>query len=247
MRVAICFWGLCRSTHYTLDSLERWLFSILRNAGIDYTIYLHALTIEGPYNNPRSQEKDQVLDTNVWNHLKPDLYSIENQADVDTKLSIETYLTHGDPWGKEPSQTTLPHHTFQNHLRALYSLDKVTALWETSGVVYDAILYVRPDVRLLVPFKLVWLTELEANQVGCPTFQTIDGWNDRFCLAKPKEASIWGHRFQRAETYSLQKPLHSERFLADTMKSNGITAKYICFPFRRIRADGRVCPADVDL
>jgi hypothetical protein len=247
MRIAICFWGLCRSTQYTKDSLERFLFSVLKSAGADYDVYLHGLLIDGEYTNHRSNETNINLDQSLWKYLAPTVYSLEHQKEIDVELPIERYLTHPDPWGKEPSQTYVPHHTFRNHLRSLWSLHKVTKMWEDSTTPYDYIVYIRPDVRLLVPLKIQWLTELKPRTICCPSFQRIDGWNDRFAIATPTEARIWGHRFLGAHAYSLQKPLHSERYLADTMKNAGIQPMYICFPFRRIRADGRVCPADIDL
>jgi len=243
--IAICFWGLCRSSQFTAESLEAYLFSVLRKAGIEYNIYLHTYIISGYYNNPRSQESIDKLDPDAWKFLKPNHIIIEDQLVVDNMLHYESYMDKGDPWGDEISQKDRPWHTFKNHLRALWSLFNVTKLWKNSGTEYDAILYIRPDVKLLHSFQVKWLYGLESNQITCPNFQLIDGWNDRLALCKPKEASIYGERYLQAFNYSKNYQLHSEQFLAHTMKKAGIIAKYIVFPFQRIRVNGK--PAKGDL
>lgn len=247
MRVALCFWGLCRSTHLTLASLEKQVFSVLRNAGIEYDVYVHTYSITRPYTNPRSGEYELQLRNSAWKYLKPNAVLVEDQDERDKQIGLTKYRSKGNPWADEVSQQEAPWHTLDNHLRALWSLKQVTGLWQASNEIYDWIVYLRPDVRYLTRFDIGWFDSLGSKSVGCPDFQQIAGCNDRFAVCRPEVAKVYGNRFDKALEYSRQKPLHAETFLADTMAE--VRAGFVSLPFRfcRIRADGQICPADLDL
>lgn len=247
MRVALCFWGLCRSTHLTIHNLEQTIFSILRNAGIQFDSFVHTYTIRRPYSNPRSGEYELQLRNTNWKLLQPTCVSIENQDDIDSQIGFSNYRSKGNPWADEASQQELPWHTLDNHLRALWSLKQVTGLWLASNVSYDWIIYLRPDVRFGSSFDICWFNHLRSMEVGCPDFQQIAGCNDRFAVCRPTIAKVYGNRFDNALVYSRQKPLHAETFLADTMAAAGATFVPLDIRFVRIRADGQICPADVNL
>lgn len=247
MRVALCFWGLCRSTHLTIASIERQIFSVLRAAGIQYDVFVHTYSITRPYTNPRSGEYELQLRNSSWKLLQPKTAIVEDQDEVDKHLGLKQYRSRGNPWGDEVSQQEAPWHSLDNHLRALWSLKQVTGLWKTSNESYDWIVYLRPDVRYLSPFDIRWLDQLGSKDIGCPDFQQLSGCNDRFAVCQPSVAELYGTRLDKALEYSRQKPLHAETFLADTMSASGIQFRLVPFRFRRIRADGQPCPADIDL
>ena len=56
MRVAICMWGLARSTRYTYESFESNILSPLRKAGAHVDLFVHALVKRTPYTNAGSHE-----------------------------------------------------------------------------------------------------------------------------------------------------------------------------------------------
>ena len=41
LKIAVCFIGLCRSTHHTIDSIKSNIYQPLDDLNIDYDIYLH--------------------------------------------------------------------------------------------------------------------------------------------------------------------------------------------------------------
>ena len=247
MRIALCFWGLCRSTHLTIASIERQIYSVLRSAGIDFDVYIHTYNLYKPYTNPRSGEYDILLRNTAWKLLQPTEYQVDDQDQVDRHIGFQAYRSKGNPWSDEASQSEAPWHTLDNHLRALWSLKQVTGLWQRSKETYDWIVYLRPDVRFVSPFDIDWLKQIGLNSIGCPDFQQISGCNDRFAVSRPEAAAIYGTRFDKALEYSRQKPLHAETFLADTIVAAGYRFVPLDIVFRRIRADGQTCPADVDL
>lgn len=244
MKVAICFWGLNRSIEHTIERLEQYLFRVLQDAGVQYKIFLHALILTRPYTNPRANEHQKYLDQHSWSMLHPDMYEIEDQDIVDKTLQLSQYHRQSDPWQTDKISGYIPYSCVDNCIRSLYSLDKVTTMWETSGEQFNAVLYIRPDIRLLQPFRIEWLEVLHPNTIYCPNFHLIDGWNDRLALGIPAVMKHYGHRFHQALGFSTQFPFHSERFLAYTMKQKKIIVEHISFPFWRIRAGGRVHEGD---
>lgn len=246
MRVALCFWGLCRSTHLIITSLERQVFGMLQNADIEYDVYVHTYSITRPYTNPRSGEYELQLRNSSWKYLKPNSVLIEDQDERDKKIGLIKYRSKGNPWADEESQQELPWHSLDNHLRAIWSLKQVTGLWQASKESYDWIVYLRPDVRYLTPFDIVWFDILGSKDIGCPDFQQIAGCNDRFAVCRPEVAKVYGNRFDNALEYSRQKPLHSETFLAETMTMARVSFVPLAIRFVRIRTDGQICPTDIE-
>jgi hypothetical protein len=239
MRVALCFWGICRSTDRTIESIETCIFNPLSNAQISYDVYVHTYNLYRPYTNVRSNETGLQLKNTIWKLLKPREAKIENQDEVDKALDLKKYRNKGDPWESDYS-------TLDNHIRALYSLSEVTKLWTQSGTTYDLVIYLRPDVRFMTPLSLSWL-DIRKGLILIPDFHLFYGCNDRFAIGVPKDMKVYGERFYSAYEYSLQKPLHSEQFLSNHIISYGIEFKTIPIRFRRVRADGYTCDADKDL
>jgi hypothetical protein len=247
MKVAVCFWGLSRSLQYTLPSIEECIFQPLRNVGIEISIFLHTYTLYRPYTNPRAGETGIQLKNTVWKSLQPTASIVENQDRVDLQLQLENYRTHGDPWGNESTANIIPFETLNNHIRALWSLHQVTTLWEQSGQEFDCIIYARPDVEYRRPLNIQWLHDCKEGICMIPNFHLTHNCNDRFTIGKPSVMKLYGHRFHDALAFSKQSQLHSEKYLSQVLSFHNIQFEYIHFPFRRIRADGTVAPADQDL
>ena len=247
MKVALCFWGLTRSLDHTLESIESCIFQPLRDAGIEYSIFLHTYTIYRPYTNIRAGEVGLQLKNTAWRSLQPTSAIIENQDDVDTNLNLTAYRSCGDPWGNEPSGHSNPYTTLNNHIRALWSLKQVTGVWSTSGETFDAVIYLRPDMLYRRPLNIEWIRNLDDTILYMPNFHLVDGCNDRFAIGKPSVMRVYGNRYNNALEFSRRLPLHSEKYLAFTLSLKNIQIKYITFPFRRVRADGKINEADLKL
>lgn len=77
----------------------------------------------------------------------------------------------------------------------LNSISAVTALWRDSGVEYDAVLYLRPDVLFNCELPVELLDDLQPHTAYLADFaHWRGGWNDRFLLATPAVADVWGER-----------------------------------------------------
>ncbi len=244
MRVAVCFWGLCRSTDRVIESIEDYILNPLYSAGIVVDVFCHTYKVYRSYTNERAKEYNIQLKNTNWKLLRPKEAIAENQDQVDRSLKLDSYRTHGDPWKDDGG---VPFQTLDNHIRALYSLFQCTKLWTQQEVRYDAVMYVRPDCKYLSLLNPAWIQQVATGTVLIPDFHLFYGCNDRFAIGRPQEMRIYGERFTSAHQYSLHKPLHSEAFLADTMKEHGIQFQLVPIRFQRIRADGGVCEADQDV
>jgi hypothetical protein len=241
MKVALCFWGICRSTDLTIQSIQTCIFQPLKDAGIDYDIFVHTYTLYRSYSNPRANEQNIQLKNSLWKLLNPTAVLVEDQDDVDKKLDLKKYRKHGSPWCEDINTFN----TLDNHIRALWSLKQVTSLWTPNKNDYSTVIYLRPDVRFLKPIDIGWLTFTNQYSIRIPNFHLVDGCNDRFAIGSPYVMSKYGTRFDNAWGYSLAKPLHSETFLAYELYRQNISIDLIPFKFIRVRADGTPAKADI--
>lgn len=244
INIAICFWGITRSLKYTIDSIRKYIFNQLTDYGISYDIYLHTYEVIGEYNNIRAGERGIVLDNDEYHLLNADHMLIQNQHEVDDIINLSKYRSQPIPAPWHNNETT-----FNNHLRALWSLNEVTKLWLPHSSKYTHILYCRPDVLFIEPIKLGYFRNefIKANVILTPDFHLTHDMNDRFAIGNSNVMKIYGTRWEGAYEYSLTNSLHSEIYLAHVLKSNRIPWKKISYRFRRIRANGKVNDIDRDL
>lgn len=252
MHIAICMWGILRSLHFTLPSLQKHIFSILTLAGHSYDIYIHTYKVEGIYSNARSNEIGVAFNHSEWKLLDPFYLFIEEQKDFDERLNMTAYLhPHGNPWSDEG--------TYLNHLRALNSIYHVTHALETvissTNRTYNAVVFIRPDLQLLNDLPVDLLHKYPHNTIFTPDFHRSckgDELNDRFAMGRYPYILRFGKRLDSAWQMSRTQPLHSEtltnfhvHYNNQPSSSSSLRHHYqqvqiveIPFRFHRIRSTG---------
>lgn len=239
-KVAICFWGICRTTNHTIDSIKTNVFKPLEEANIEYDILVHTFSLTSPYSNLRNSEHNISLDNELYKLLNPTHVEIEDQDTVDKIIDLPSYRTKGDPWLRAGS---VNFGTFNNHIRALYSLNKVTHSALEGD--YEKIIFVRPDVKFMNPINPKWL-RVKDGQIVMTDFHLVP-INDRFAVTTPSSAKVFGMRFLKAKEYSLRNPLHSEQYLKYCIDQAKIKIFMVKFRFRRIRAPNSEIDFDITL
>jgi len=229
-KVAICFFGLCRSTNHTISSIDKYIYKALDNMNIKYDTYLHTYEINKLYNNVWSGEKNIQINNDNWKLLKSNKNLIENEDTISTKLNLFKYRKHGDPWNTNFK-------SLDNVILSLWSQYQVTQLWKNSNIEYDAIIYLRPDVLYLKPLKIDYFNMISHNNILLPNFEEFP-INDRFAIGSPEIMTIYGERFLYAYKYSLYHQLHAESFLYYILDYYNINIIKIHFRFCRISIDG---------
>lgn len=234
--IAICFFGLCKSTDYTIDSINKYIFDPLTKLQFNYDIYLHTFNVNKPYSNKRNNEDNTILNNDLYKLLNPIKYIIEDDDKIKESIDFLKYRTHGDPWNNN-------YNSLDNVILALYSLNQVTELWKNSNKKYDYIMYLRPDVLFLQPLKLSYFTQINNSNIILPNFHEYPV-NDRFAIGVPDIMQLYGERYNNAHNYSLLNKLHAEQYLHYILSINSITVIKINFKFSRIRANGKIDDRD---
>jgi len=229
-KVALCFYGLCRSTNYTIESINKCIFDALKQLNFTYDIYLHTYKLTTPYTNARNSEENIMLDNDLYKLLNPGLYKIDDQDNIRKIINFTKYRSKGDPWSNNFK-------SLDNLILGLYSLNQVTQLWKTSNKTYDYVIYIRPDVKFITPLKLSFFMDLNNSNIALPNFDEFP-INDRFAIGKPNVMLLYGERYLYAYEYSLLNKLHAETYLQYLLKTNNINIIKINFNFQRIRANG---------
>jgi hypothetical protein len=207
-------------------------------------MFIHTLVVRGKYNNEWANENNLELDPEAWRALQqltvdqPLFHcagvQVEDQADVDERLTLPSYRAQGCPWRSSTFEM------LDNHVRALYSLSCVTRLATAHGD-YDYYVFSRPDTLYTAPFGVEWLRQLDSEDaILLPNF-CKDPVNDRFAVCSSrKTATTYGSRFAGAHAYSLFGRLHAERYLLHTLETAGARIKEVAVQFYRVRANGAV-------
>jgi hypothetical protein len=233
MKVALCFWGLTRSLKYTIQSIHEQIIAPLKEAGIEYKIFIHTFSFASEYHNPRAHETGVQLDFQEYKLLNPDYFMTEDQDEVKKRLNLKQYRSKEDPWSNGYS-------SLDNFICAMYSKKQVGSMIQKSGEVFDNFIFLRPDVRFLNPLSVHYLPKVSDNKVYCPNFHLFPDFNDRFFICSREHVYTYTQLFDDMLPFSRHTPLHSERFqYAMITKKYGLIVIYMDIRFNRIRANGK--------
>jgi hypothetical protein len=233
MKVGIIFWGLTRSLKYTLDSIHHNVFNVLRNDGIEYDVCMHTYTLKNHYSNTRNNELPIILNNDEYKLLNPTHLIIDSQEEVHTKLNISQYKTQPDPWHNN-------YETLEYFILSMYSKNKITQYLIDNNIIYDKLLFIRPDVKYKTKFDVTWLNRADDYEILIPNNCVFNGFNDRMCLSNYKTGLKYGTIFNYLLEYGKHKSLHSETAIKEIMKRIEPNLKiiFIHFHFNRVRTNG---------
>ena len=208
---------------------------------INYDVYSHTYNINKDYNNTWSQELNIKINNDNCKLLNSKYVLIEDEDEIKEKINIESYRTHGNPWasliGIYTGKPCTDFITLDNAILSLYSTYQVTNMWKQSGIEYDAIIYLRPDVLYINPLTKDYFNLIDDNLIIIPNFAEHP-INDRFAIGNPHVMQIYGERYTSAYKYSLENQLHTESFLNDYLIKNNIKILKINFKFCRMSING---------
>jgi hypothetical protein len=76
-RIAICYWGMTRSTRYVYKSHHENLFSVLKSSGLDIDIYIHSWKTDK--NVIWGNTSSVPIDYEEYKLLEPTEYKLDDQ------------------------------------------------------------------------------------------------------------------------------------------------------------------------
>lgn len=218
-QVAICYWGMTRSTRKVWRSHHLHLFNVLKENNIQYDAFMHTwetdqnIVWENDCTIPNDYEEYQLLNPT---HFKRELQSTFLNA-----LTFSEYFDQElyDKYGGDSPHEWRPQ-LIKNHLCALESQKRVTDMVIYSGNVYDYVIYIRPDVMISTPFEISWFQHISLGTIVLPNDEHHEGLNDRFAIVSYNDCSYYGKRIDE---------------IIDFRKSNGriVSEKYVKFIIKK--------------
>jgi hypothetical protein len=201
-RIAICYWGLTRSTRLVHHTHKTYLRDVLTAAGIEYDIYLHTWdTIQ-----PQSWSFiDPPQNIEEYKLLEPTSYRRDNQEEFLASINFTEY------WNKERYNRLGHTHEWhpylvRNMLCALESQRRLTNMMLETNKEYDYVMYVRPDVRINNAFPVETLSQLGPTDIIIPDNEHHDGYNDRFAVVHWAHCKPYGCRFDEIQDGRVANP-----------------------------------------
>ena len=231
MKVAIVYWGMTRSTRFVYESHHEKLFKPLTDSGISFDVFMHTWHVEEG-NIIWGNVSHIPIEYEEYKLLEPTHYHIDSQDEFLKGLVFSDYYREGEgEWLPE---------LLQNHLCALESQKRVTELCLNSGVTYDAIVYMRPDVLVLSRLNPEWLS-IEPGHIRIHETFDYGGYNDRFAIVHPESSRLYGCRIDQAIKYRMSHPrIAAEDYIKYILETSFSTIQEIRFNMLIVRPSGIV-------
>lgn len=217
VNIALAFFGLTHNLEYTMETIQKNVFDVFKEASVNYDVYLHTYSME-TYNNPRSKEFNIKYNNQSYKILNSDCFHVDKKSDITNLINMSDYRTCGDPWDNNYSSV-------DNYILAQYSKKMVVELIESSNKNYDYILFIRPDSYFHTPLSMKHILSIKDNSIGIPKKYRYGPYrmNDRFAITTMKTYKIYGKIFDELLELSKIHELHSETILGLILKNNNIT------------------------
>lgn len=241
-RIAICYWGLTRSTKHIYTSHQQHLYGPLKENGHTYDVFIHTWRTSTPrtWNRP-----DPPIDEAEGNFLGPTRLQIDDQDEWLKTVNMADYF-YSDVWAKYGDNRIHGEwrpDLLQNHICALESLQRAYSLLPTDTR-YDFIVFIRPDMELLAPFPAERLEAMGPHEILLTDSAHNEGYNDRFAVMRANVAEPYAFRMRTLKQYRKTRGrIVSEKVVKACIDNHYGPATMISFPMRRVRTDGKREPS----
>lgn len=240
-RLAICYYGLTRSTRFVYKSHFENLFEPLKAAGIEFDIFLHTWFTENP---TTWTGKDAIpINPDEAGLLKPTVMKIDNEDEFIESVDISKYhdskawKLYGD--GRKSHQEWHPQ-MVMNHICLMEAMRRVTNLCLDSGRgAYDFILYMRPDVNVPKPFPVGALSALGPQDAAILKYNHYEGYNTNVVIVPFAHCRPFADRIvEAAEFRRTRGRLVTEKYTKYILDIYYRTIHQIDFPVELVRSNG---------
>lgn len=191
-KIAICYWGLTRSTKNVFYTHYSNFFNILKNNGHSYDVFMHTWKTD---ENLIWENKSSVpIDYEEYKLLSPNYYQLDEQDIFLDSITFSNYFDEElyKQHGGYTQYEWIPQ-LIRNHLCALESQKRVTNMVLTKDKKYDYVIYIRPDVMIHNEFNIDFLNVNE-KCISIPIKDQEEGYNDRFAIMNYNDCDKYGKR-----------------------------------------------------
>jgi hypothetical protein len=220
-KVAILFFGLTRTLKDVYPSLKQNLFNVLIENNFEYDNFVHTYTLPNPFQDPITQKITYNYDNESYKILNPRDCILEEQMSVAKNLQIGRHFTKDVGWGGYAqicanqwncTEFAAGCALIRNMVLAVYSKKRVTELFSKYKDDYDYVIITRPDQAINNKFNVGAFSLLNDGNIIVPREHSYKGINDRICIARPRNAILYGFAFNFLLEYSKIKALCSEEY-----------------------------------
>lgn len=192
-KIAICYYGLTRSTRFVYESHFLNLFDSLKDINIDYKIFIHTWKVESHMNRVWGDVIDMPPDYEEYKLLQPHYYKIDEQKLFTEQINFSDYFNRElyERYGGDTHYEWRPE-LIMNSLCSLESQKRVYEMVKESGEEFDFIMFVRPDVMFTNKFDATILnTDFD---VIIPGYDHWEGYNALFAILQFNKSSPYAYR-----------------------------------------------------
>ena len=232
--VAICYWGLTRSTKKVYTSHHKRLFDILTCNNCTYDTFMHTWATED--NRIWGVKSNSPIDYEEYKLLSPNYFQRDNQDEFLYTLNISDYFNKS-LYSKYGGNTHHEWHPIliRNHLCALESQKRVTNMVLNNPTKYDHVVYIRPDVFINDDFKMAFL-QPKTNNISIPDREHNEGYNDKLAIVDYDKCGLYGRRIDEIiEFRRTHGRIVSEKFVKYIIDKHFESVTFIKFDFDIIR------------
>jgi hypothetical protein len=237
-KIAICYWGITRSTKFVYKSHFFNLFNSLKNSSIDCKIFMHTWKVENDQNIIWENVSHVPIDYEEYKLLQPHYYKIDEQKLFKDQIIFSEYFNKElyDKYGGDTPHEWRPQ-LIMNHLCALESQKRVHQMVNDSGEEFDFIIFVRPDVQITNKFDVNILnTDFD---IIIPNYDHHEGYNDRFAIVPFKNSSNYACRIDEIINFRKNHGrIVSEKYVKFIINKYYSKLKFIDFSMKIIRPCG---------
>lgn len=240
MKIAVCYWGMTRSTKFVYSSHEKYLYDILKKGNIDYDIFMHTWKIEGDVNIIWENISPIKVDYEEYKLLNPTFYKIDTQCDFLNTIHFPDYF-YEDLYRMYGEQAEWRPQLILNHLCALESQRRVynMVVEESTRKKYDFIMFIRPDMLLLNEFNVDWLNS--SYDITVLGYENWSGINDRFAIIPFEKAGKYAERIMEIKEFrKTNGRIVSEKYVKYIVDKYYSTVGQINFLMKLVRPDGQI-------
>lgn len=225
-RMAICYWGLTRSTRLVYESHEIHIFAPLRKRNVCVTVFMHTWSTR----DGRQRERNVVLDTPIdyleYKFLRPNFFRRDSQeAFIDTLTWSLYYYKHTKEWHPV---------LLLNHLCELESLRRVFHMVKSAAFTYGTVVFLRPDLWIQndLPVALPIRGEIILKREG-----GFEGYNDQFAMLTYADAYVYAERINALPAYRRQhRHIVAEAYLKFACDNHSLHPTWVRFGLVKVRA-----------
>ena len=240
-RVAVCFWGVNRALPQTIASIDQNVLSQLTGKKLEYNLFFHTYSMRSITSKWAGEINSAIPgalnELSLLSRRNLTRYEITDQSAFD-KTSGVSRFTPVPGWDLD---------VVLNALRALYSLHRVTLLWEAEAYSnggldhYHAVLYLRPDLHIMTQLNASHVMSLGRNDWLSPNWEQVNGINDRIGAGGPRAAKAFGSRIVAARSFSdAGNKFHTETFAKWALDNQNIHIEFFCLCGIRERSNGAI-------